>query len=113
MDYFPPAMQKPARSRGRPAHEPTDKNRQVVELMAAYAVPQDKIAEAIAIDPKSLRQHYRRELDRGSAVVEAKLVGNLLRLAGGSDGVALKAVMFSLQSRFGWSMYAPPPGSSA
>ena len=41
--------------------------------------------------------------------VEAKLVGNLLKLASGSDGTALKAITFALQCRFGWSLYAPPP----
>jgi hypothetical protein len=57
---------------------------------------------------KTLRKHYATELQRGAATVEAKLVGNLLKLAGGSDGTALKAIMFALTCRFGWSLYAPP-----
>ena len=52
-----------------------------------------------------LRKHYTTELQRGAATVEAKLVGNLLKLASGSDGTALKAIMFALQCRFGWSLY--------
>jgi hypothetical protein len=43
-------------------------------------------------------------------VVEAKLIGNLFRIACGNDGTALKAIMFSLHCRFGWSEYAPAPG---
>ncbi|MGA7451916.1 MAG: hypothetical protein WBW73_11795, partial [Rhodoplanes sp.] len=54
---------------------------------------------------KTLRKHYATELQRGAATVEAKLVGNLLKLASGSDGTALKAIMFALQCRFGWSLY--------
>lgn len=92
----------------RPQHQPTSQTRQIVEILAGYAIPKDKIALAIGIAKHTLERRYRAELTRGTAVVEAKLVGNLLRLAAGNDGTALKAVMFSLQSRFGWSMYAPP-----
>lgn len=61
------------------------------------------------IDGKTLRRRYRRELDRGAAKVEAALVMHLFRLANGSDGVAFKAIRFSLRCRFGWSEYLPPP----
>lgn len=80
----------------------------MVELLAGAAVSQREIATVLAIDKKTLRRHYRRELDRGAAKVEAELIGNLLRLASGDDGLALKAVMFSLQARFGWSPHLPP-----
>jgi hypothetical protein len=69
---------------GRPAHAPDDRSRQMVEVLSGFGIPQDK-------------------------TVEAKLVGNLLKLAGGSDGTALKAITFALQCRFGWSLCAPPP----
>ena len=95
------------RSGGRPAHQPTQKDRQMVEVLAGYAIPSEKIALVIGITQTTLRKHYGAEIARGSAVVEAKLAGNLLRLAGGSDGTALKAIMFSLQCRFGWSQYVP------
>jgi hypothetical protein len=63
----------------------------------------------LKISLPTLLTRYRDELDRGAAVVESNLVGNLLRLAKGTDGTALKAIMFSLQCRFGWPQYAPPP----
>ena len=94
---------------GRPAHAPDDRSRQMVEVLSGFGIPQDKIADVIGVDGKTLRKHYATELQRGAATVEAKLVGNLLKLAGGSDGTALKAIMFALQCRFGWSLYAPPP----
>jgi hypothetical protein len=102
-------LQQSRRGRGRLAHVPTDKDRQMVEVLAGFAIPQDKIGDVLDIDKKTLLKHYGRELRRGSAMVEAKLAGNLLRLAGGNDGTALKAIMFSLQCRFGWSQYAPAP----
>ncbi|MER9965590.1 hypothetical protein [Mesorhizobium sp. M0060] len=97
------------KNRGRPAHEPTETSRRFVEALAGIAVSQAEIATALAITLPTLRKHYRAELDRGAARVEAKLVGHLLRLANGSDGTALRAVMFALQARFGWSQYVPRP----
>lgn len=97
------------RQRGRPRHEPDDRSRGIVETLAGYAIPQAKIAAVVGVDAKTLALHYAVELMRGAATVEAKLVGNLLRLASGTDGTALKAIMFSLQCRFGWSQYAPAP----
>ena len=91
---------------GRPALAPDDRSRQMVEVLSGFGIPQDKIADVIGVDGKTLRKHYATELQRGAATVEAKLVGNLLKLAGGSDGTALKAIMFALQCRFGWSLYA-------
>jgi hypothetical protein len=101
-------MEKSRGIGGRPPHMPDDKNRRIVELLAGAAIPQRDIAVALGINCKSLRRHYRRELDRGAAHVEAELVGNLLRLANGDDGVALNAIAFALRSRFGWSEFAPP-----
>jgi hypothetical protein len=94
---------------GRPAHQPTDKDRQMVEALSGFAIPTAKIADVLNIDQKTLFKHYGDELRRGSAIVESKLAGNLLRLAGGTDGTALKATMFALQMRFGWSAYVPRP----
>ncbi|MER8369017.1 hypothetical protein [Mesorhizobium sp. M1378] len=81
-------------------------------LLAGNAIPNDKIAVVIGIDAKTLRKHYRSELDRAAAMVEAKLIGHLIRLASGRDGVALKAAIFALRCRFGWSEYAPRPNAS-
>ncbi|MER9222993.1 hypothetical protein NKI48_29690 [Mesorhizobium sp. M0644] len=84
-------------------------SRRLVEVLAGSAISQAEICAVLGIDKKTLRRHYRRELDRGAARVEAELVGNLLRLANGNDGTALRAVMFALRCRFGWSEFAPPP----
>lgn len=80
-----------------------------VEAAACQAMSQAKIAELLDVDVKTLRRHYRRELDVGAAVVQAELIGDLLRIAGGKDGVAFKAIRFCLEARFGWSPYAPRP----
>lgn len=81
----------------------------MVEVLAGFAVPIDKISDVIGVDKKTMLKHYETELRTGAAKVEATLVGNLLRLAKGSDGTALKAITFALNCRFGWSQYAPRP----
>lgn len=93
----------------RPAHEPTQQSRQTVEALAGFAIPTAKIADVLDISQPTLLKHYSREIQRGAAVVESNLVGNLMRIAKGSDGTALKAIMFALNCRFGWSQYVPRP----
>jgi hypothetical protein len=84
----------------------------MVEALAGFAIPTSKIADVLSISEPTLFKHYADEIQRGAAKVEANLVGNLLRLAGGSDGTALKAIMFALTCRFGWSQYAPRPAEA-
>lgn len=81
----------------------------MVEVLAGFAIPTVKIALVIGVARLTVEKHFALELERGAAMVESKLVGNLLRLAGGSDGTALKAIMFALNCRFGWSAYVPRP----
>lgn len=100
---------KPKNLGGRPPHEVTPERQRTVEALAGYGIPQDKIAKVLDITQPTLDKHYRKQLDIGSAVVEAKLVGNLMNLCMLKDGTGLKATMFSLQTRFGWSIYAPAP----
>lgn len=95
------------RSKGRPAHEPAAITRRFVEVMAGAGVPQSEIAYVLAVTVPTLRKHYRDELQRGAAIVQSRLAGHLLRIASGRDATALKAIMFALQCRFGWSRYAP------
>jgi len=104
--FLPTVIAKP----GRPAYQPTEKDRKVVVVMAGFGIPQATICLALGLkSAKTLRRHFKNEIKTGAAQVEAELVGNLLKLSNGTDGTALKATMFALQSRFGWSQYAPPP----
>ncbi|MDQ1249754.1 MAG: hypothetical protein QG597_4130 [Actinomycetota bacterium] len=47
--------------------------------MAAYGVPERDIARVLGIDPKTLRKHYRDELDTGSIKATAKVAEFLFR----------------------------------
>ena len=96
-------------TRGRPPYEPTDKDRRIVEMLAGWAITEERIANVVGIDPKTLRKHYRTELDVGHSKLEAQLAQNLLRIAQGHDRQALIATIFALKARFGWVETAPPP----
>lgn len=93
---------------GRPPYEATDKDRRVVEMMAGWAIPEERIAKVLLIDPKTLRKHFGEELEVGHAKLEAQLAQNLLRIAQGHDRQSLIATIFALKSRFGWVEQQPP-----
>ena len=87
---------------GRRAHKPDTFHRRQVEAMAAYGVPEADIAGVIGIDPKTLRKHYRRELDHGHVKANAKVAENLYRRATGEGRDGVIAAIFWLKTRAGW-----------
>lgn len=100
----------------RPKIKPTTEDRKLALTLSAYGVPQEEIAKRIGIrSPKTLRKHYREELDRGSLDANCKVVQTLFRMA--TSGKDARATMFWLQNRAGWrdrpaftpaSVAAPP-----
>ena len=100
---------KPKSKSGRPTFVPKDEHRRIVKIMAGFAIPQQQIPLAIEISDRTLRKHFKRELQIAAARVHAQLAGNLLRLSNGNDGTAVKDTLEGLRMRFGWSSYAPPP----
>ena len=68
-------------------HQPTDQNRKTVEAMCGYGIPHDEIARVIGIDPKTLRLHYRDELDTGHTKANAKVAESLFLQATGAPAV--------------------------
>jgi len=70
--------------------------------MAGYGVPEADIAGVIGVDPKTLRKHYRSELDHGHVKANAKVAENLYRKATGDGREAVIAAIFWLKTRAGW-----------
>ncbi|MGO6783508.1 RNA polymerase subunit sigma-70 [Rhizobium ruizarguesonis] len=101
-------MKNQKRAPGRPPHNPSVTDRRIVQMLASQGIPQSEICRVLALSAKTLRKSYRRQLDIGAARLQAALIGHLLRLAAGTDDVALRAIMFLLQCRFGWSRFLPP-----
>jgi hypothetical protein len=70
--------------------------------MAAYGVPEDAIARVLTIDPKTLRKHYRDELDTGQVKATARVAESLFRKATSDGNQSVTAAIFWLKTRGGW-----------
>jgi hypothetical protein len=85
---------------GRRAHVPDPAFRRQVETLAAYGIPETDIARVVGIDPKTLRKHYRDELDLGSTKANAQVAGFLFNSAKSGN---VSAQIFWLKTRARWS----------
>ncbi len=80
--------------------EPTEEQRQLVRAMAGFGIRQDEIAAHLEIDPKRLRKHFRRELDRGAVEANAKVAQSPFQMA--ISGTNVAAAIFWMKARAGW-----------
>ena len=87
---------------GRPSHKPDPALRRQVEAMAGYGVAESDIGRVIGIDAKTLRKHYRDELDLGHVKANAKVAENLFRKATGEGRESVTAAIFWLKTRARW-----------
>ena len=87
---------------GRKPHQPDPVARRQVEAMAAYGIPEADIATVIEIDPKTLRRHYRKELDTGHIKDNTRVAENLYRKATGDGRESVVAAIFWLKTRARW-----------
>lgn len=98
---------------GRPPHMPGPAERRLVESMAGYGVPVDDIARVLGIDSKTLKKHYRAELDTGHILANAKVAESLFRKATGDGPKSVTAAIFWLKTRAGWREARPEDDGSA
>ncbi|MFN3347348.1 hypothetical protein [Pseudorhodoplanes sp.] len=83
----------------RRAHKPDPAQRRQVEAMAAYGIPELDVARVVGIDPKTLRKHYRDELDLGQTKANAQIAGFLFNNARNGN---VAAQIFWLKTRARW-----------
>jgi DNA-binding transcriptional regulator YdaS (Cro superfamily) len=84
----PPAPRvRPAR---RPAYEPNDKDRLTVKVMVAGGIEQAAIASLLGVAPKTLRKHFRREIDTGADEVAARMMSSVIAAATKGNVNAMK-----------------------
>jgi hypothetical protein len=83
----------------RRAHKPDPAMRRQVEAMAAYGIPELDIARVVSIDPKTLRKHYREELDLGETKANAQVAGYLFNAAKNGN---VTAQIFWLKTKAKW-----------
>src|SRR6202048_4197547 len=84
---------------GRRAHKPDPALRRQVEAMAAYGIPETDISRVMRVDPKTLRKHYREELDLGESKANAQVAGFLFSAAKNGN---VTAQIFWLKTRAKW-----------
>lgn len=93
----------------RRPHEPDERTRAEVSALCSFGVPQDEIAAYIGVDSKTLRKHYRAELDQSEIKANAAVGKFLYQAASGralKDGAShadcVRAAMFWAKTRMKW-----------
>lgn len=91
---------------GRPTFEPTAADRKYVKELSGFGVPEDDIARVIVnlqmgkpITAKTLRKHFRDELDTGLVKANAEIARALYRKAKQGDNTCM---IFWLKTRAHW-----------
>jgi hypothetical protein len=107
-DLIGEQMGEATRRRGRPRMVPREEQRIAVEVLSGYGVPQAAIADLVGVDPKTLRDRFRAELDRGAAVANLRVAQNMFKIATGDGREAVSAAKYWLSCRAGWSESAAP-----
>ena len=87
---------------GRRAHRPDPGLPRQVEALAGFGVTEADIAGLIGIDEKTLRKHYRSELDGGHVKANAKIAEHLYRKATSDGHQSVTAAIFWLKTRARW-----------
>jgi hypothetical protein len=84
-----------------PPFKPTDDERRLVEQMTACGIPQESQCLVIrdGIDDKTLRKHFRRELDTAATKANTKVAGTLFNKAMAGDTTAM---IWWSKTRMGW-----------
>jgi hypothetical protein len=67
--------------------------------MAAYGIPETDISAVVGIDPKTLRKHYRDELNLAQTKANAQVAGFLFNSARTGN---VTAQIFWLKTRASW-----------
>ena len=84
----------------RQPHRPTEKERDYVEALASYGIPEDDIARVVGVARGTLRKHYCDELETGQAKANAQVAGFLFAAAQKGN---VTAMIFWLKCRARWT----------
>ena len=85
---------------GQPPHKPEELQIQTVIEMVRAGIPHEKIAKCLGIDAKTLRKHYREEIDTSSIIADTAIAESLFAQATTGNNVA--AAIWWTKSRMGW-----------
>ena len=96
--------------RGSQPFQPTPEQRKMVEMLSAMGVPHEDICKLIIgprgnpKDDKTLRKHFRTELDTAAIKANQQVAGALFKAATNPNGgsSAVTAAIFWLKTRARW-----------
>ena len=81
-------------------HIPTKETRHMALTSSGFGLPHESIGALIGIDDKTLRKHYRQELDLGKARANSEIAKTLFSKATGGDTACL---IWWTKSQMKWS----------
>lgn len=94
---------------GRKPFQPTDADRKLVASLAGYGAPHEYIASCVTnpqtgkpLAPKTLRLHFRAELDTAKDKTNVLVAQALFKQATGTGRGAVTAAIFWLKTQAGW-----------
>jgi hypothetical protein len=77
----------------RTAFKPTAEQKRLVEVLSRYCIRQEDIATEVGLrSPKTLRKHFRKELDLGRISADIKVGKTLYQMA--SSGQCIAATIY-------------------
>jgi hypothetical protein len=97
----------------RPRFVATAEHRRMVRSLVAYGISQEEIARCVGMrSSKTLRRHFREELDRGATEANARVAQSLYQMA--ISGKCVAATIFWMKTR-AWreSGSAPRPSEAS
>ncbi len=89
----------------------TELHRKTVRKMSSFGITQDEIAQCLGIDPKTMRRHFRAELDEASTEANSKVAEALFNNATKKGNVI--AQIFWMKTRARWRENHEPVDASA
>jgi hypothetical protein len=92
---------------GRKPHQPDDRLRGLVKWLRIAGYREDQVAEAMSLDPKTLRKHYREELDNAKARTDAMVASSIVMNAVGGpkhewQKANMTAAIWYTKTQMGW-----------
>ena len=85
----------------RPSFQPTEEQRRIVKAMTGYGIQQEGITKILGLrSPKTLRNHFREELDKGAIEAHAQVAQACFKMA--KSGQHPQMTMFWLRTQGRW-----------
>lgn len=85
--------------RGPKPHQPNDETRDSVKVLSSIGMKQDEIGKVLRMTAKTLRKHYRHELDTGRDAIIGELASMVVQKARQGDNAS---IFFFLKTQGGW-----------